>query len=120
MNYLILDAATTAAATKPTGGAGGLVAQIFPFALMFLILYFLVIKPQKKKQQEHQKMLDNLNIHDKVVTSGGIIGKIVNFKKDKTIVVIRVDETNNTKIEIQRASISGVLNEEKSGESVKN
>jgi len=85
---------------------------LFTMGLMFLILYFLIFRPQRKKQKQHQGMIDNLKIHDTVVTTGGIIGKIVNIKKEKNILVIRVDETTNTKIDIQRNAIAGVISEE--------
>lgn len=99
-------------ATKPQGG--GLTAFL-PFILMFAILYFLIIRPQRKKQRDHQTMLGNLKINDVVVTNGGIIGKIVNIKKDKNTVVIRVDETAKTKIEFQKSAVVGILSEEKKG-----
>jgi preprotein translocase subunit YajC len=92
-----------------------ILASLFPFLLIFLIFYFLLIRPQRKKQKEHQQMIDNLKVHDDVITTGGIIGRIVNIKKEKNIVVLRVDETTNAKIEFQRGAIAGVLNEEKKG-----
>ena len=106
MNYLILEAA-------PQGG--GSMQFLFTMGLMFLVLYFLIFRPQRKKQKEHQNMIENLKIHDTIITTGGIIGKIVNIKKDKNILVVRVDETNNTKIEFQRNAVSGVINEEAKG-----
>jgi len=118
MNYYLLDAAGTAA--KAPGGAGGILTQIFPFALMFLVLYMFIIRPQKRKQQDHQKMLDNVKIHDKVITNAGIIGKVVNIKKDKNILVIRVDDTTNTKIEFQKSAISAIIQDEKQEATSKN
>ncbi len=106
MNYLILQAA-------PQGG--GSMQFLFTMGLMFLVLYFLIFRPQRKKQKQHQAMIDNLKINDKIITTGGMIGKIVNIKKDKNILVVRVDETNNTKIEFQRNAVSGVINEEVKG-----
>ena len=90
-----------------------MIAQFFPFILMFAILYFLIIRPQKKKQKDHQSMLDNVNINDVIVTTGGIIAKIVNIKKEKNILVLRIDETNKTKIEIQKNAVAGVIKEDK-------
>jgi preprotein translocase subunit YajC len=109
MDFLIMDAA--AAAPQQVGLAGGLM-QFMPFILIFAVMYFLMIRPQKKKQVEHQKMLDNLQIHDKVITNGGIIGKVVAIKKEKNIVVVRVDDTTNTKIEFQKSAIGGVIQDE--------
>lgn len=108
MNFIILEAAAQPA-------QGGTLQFMFTMGLMFLILYFLIFRPQRKRQKEHQQMLDDLKIHDNIVTNGGIIGKVVNIKKDRNTVVIRVDETTNTKIEVQRNAIAGVLNEEDKG-----
>lgn len=83
--------------------------KFIPIILMFGILWFLIIRPQKNQQKKHQEMLNNIQIHDTVVTTGGIIGKVINIKKDKNILVLRVDETNNTKLEIQRHAIAGKI-----------
>jgi len=106
MNYLVLEAAAQ---------SGGSMQFLFTMGLMFLVLYFLIFRPQRKKQKDHQNMIDNIKIHDTIITTGGIIGKIVNIKKEKNIIVLRVDETNNTKIDIQRNAVAGVINEESKG-----
>jgi preprotein translocase subunit YajC len=96
-------------------------ASFLPFILMFVILYFLIIRPQKKKQKEHQNMLDNIQINDKVITNGGIIGKVVNIKNDKNTYMIRIDDTTNTKIELQKSAVAGILkNEEKKSQPAAN
>ncbi|MBN2460839.1 MAG: preprotein translocase subunit YajC [Candidatus Cloacimonetes bacterium] len=92
-----------------------LFASLLPFLFIFLIFYFLIIRPQKKRQKDHQNLIDNLKIHDTVITNGGIIGKVVNVKKEKNIIVLRVDESSNTRIEFQRNAIAGIINEEKQG-----
>jgi preprotein translocase subunit YajC len=74
------------------------------FALIIGIFYFLLIRPQRKQEKEHQLLLKNLNKNDEVITSGGIHGTIVNVK-DSTV-VIRVDE--NVKIEIEKSHIATV------------
>ena len=109
MLYIFLQAGTG------TDGVpkANMLTQFLPFILMFGILYFLIIRPQRKKQKDHQQLLESLKIHDNVLTNGGIYGKVLNFKKDKTIVVLRIDEATNTKIEIQRGAIAGIINEEK-------
>jgi len=76
--------------------------QLFPLILVFVIFYFLLIRPQKSKEKEHQKLLANLNKNDEVVTSSGIHGTIVNVK-DKTL-ILRVDD--NVKIEIEKNCIA--------------
>jgi len=57
-------------------GAGGLVGSILPLILIFVIFYFLLIRPQQKKAKEHKSMIDNLRKGDKIVTSGGVYGVI--------------------------------------------
>ncbi len=100
--YLLLNAA----AQKPS-----LIGGLLPFVLMFAILYFLMIKPQQKKQKEMQKMLEGLKVHDKVITNSGMIGVIASMKKDKGTVVIKFGD--NTKIEFQKSAVAGVINETK-------
>ena len=76
--------------------------NLMPLVFIFFIFYFLVIRPQKSKEKEQQKMLNNLNKNDDVVTSGGIHGTIVNVK-EKTV-VLRVDD--NAKIEVEKSCIT--------------
>lgn len=78
--------------------------NLMPVILIFVIFYFLLIRPQKKSQAEHKKMVANLKKNDEVVTSGGIHGTIVNVKD--TTVMLRVDD--NVKIEVQKSSISTI------------
>ncbi|MBM3255527.1 MAG: preprotein translocase subunit YajC [Candidatus Omnitrophica bacterium] len=75
--------------------------NLLPLVFIFGVFYFLIIRPQKTKEKEHQKMLLALAKNDEVVTTGGIHGTIVNVK-DKTVVV-RVDE--NVKLEIEKNCI---------------
>lgn len=86
-----------------SGGAGGLLT-FAPFVLIIAIFYFLIIRPQNKKQKETQKMLESLKKGDKIVTIGGIHGTISSVK-EKTVVV-KVDD--NVKIEFLRSAISTV------------
>ena len=76
--------------------------NLMPMIFIFVIFYFLLIRPQKKSQQDHQKMIENLGKNEEVVTTGGIHGKIINVK-EKTF-VLRVDE--NVKIEINKGCIA--------------
>lgn len=76
--------------------------NLLPLLSIFIIFYFLLIRPQKTKEKERQKMLTNLSKNDEVVTSSGIHGTIVNVK-DKTV-ILRVDE--NVKLEIEKSCIT--------------
>lgn len=78
--------------------------NLIPFALVFVIIYFLMLKPQKQREKEHQKQLASLVKNDEVVTSGGIHGTVVNVK-DKTVIV-RVDD--NVKLEIEKGCIAHI------------
>ena len=78
--------------------------QMVPFALVFLIFYFLVIKPEKSKQKQHKEMINNVKKNDQIVTAGGIHGTVVNVKP--TTVVVRVDD--NAKIEIDKEAIATI------------
>ena len=74
------------------------------YVLIFAIIYFVMMRPQAKKQKEHNQMLDNLKKGDRVVTNGGIVGVIKNIKgKDKNILEI---DSSNTKLEVLRTHIS--------------
>jgi preprotein translocase subunit YajC len=85
--------------------SGGLwYMQLLPFAFIFVIFYFLLIRPQQKRQKEHQQLLSNLKTGDKVVTSSGIHGLIANVK-DTTFLVKVAD---NVKIEVDKNAIASV------------
>jgi len=69
------------------------------FLLMFVIIYFLMIRPQSIQQKNHQSMLENLKKGDKVLTRGGIVGKIVDFQgKNDNIVILSIDDSTNITI----------------------
>ncbi|MCM8796803.1 MAG: preprotein translocase subunit YajC [Candidatus Omnitrophica bacterium] len=78
--------------------------QMLPLLLIFLVFYFLLIRPQKQREKERQEMLKSLNKNDEIITSGGIHGTIVNVK-EKTVIV-RIDD--NVKIELEKNCISYV------------
>ena len=114
MNSLVLSLLMAA---PPAGGAEGGSANplmtFLPFIAIIGIFYFLIIRPQNKKQKETQKMLSALKKGDRVVTIGGVHGSIQSVKEQT--VVVKVDD--NTKIEFNRsaiASITTVAKEEKS------
>lgn len=81
--------------------------NFIPLILMFVIFYFFLIKPQKKKANEINEMRENLKVGDKVITIGGIIGKIILVKEDYLVLETSSD---NTKIEIMKWGINGTYN----------
>jgi preprotein translocase subunit YajC len=86
-------------------GGGGLVSTLIMFGAIFLIFYFMIIRPQQKRAKEKEKMLSNLEKGDKVVTNGGIHGVIAGLE-DKTALLM---VSENTKIKIDRSAIVTVL-----------
>jgi preprotein translocase subunit YajC len=87
-----------------SAGPAGLISTFIPFILIIAIFYFLIIRPQNKKQKETQKMLSALKKGDKIVTIGGIHGVIQSVKEQS--VIVRVDD--NTRLEFSRSAISSV------------
>ena len=77
---------------------------ILPWILIFGIFWFFLIRPQQKQKKEHQNMLDNLSIGDKIVTIGGIKGKIIKIKDNN----IRIRVSSNVDIDFVKSSISRV------------
>lgn len=82
-------------------GAGGLLSLI-PFALIFVIFYFLVIRPQQKRQKDQKAVVDAVKKGDKIVTTSGIWGTVTNLGKDTVTVQI----ADNVKIKMQRENIA--------------
>ena len=76
-----------------------------PIILMFIVFYFLLIRPQQKRQKAHTEMLKNLKRGDKVVTTGGILGIVQTLQDD--YVVLKVGD-QNTKLEVLRSAIQEV------------
>lgn len=99
-NFATLATGTADAA----GGMGtlGMIASFAPLVLVFVIMYFILIRPQKKKDKETQKMRQNVQVGDEIITIGGIIGIVVSLKEDN-VVLETAGERN--KIRIKRWAI---------------
>ena len=83
---------------------GNPIFSFLPVILIFIVFYFLLIRPQKNAQDEHKKMIASLKKNDEVITSGGIHGTVANVKD--TTLTLKVDD--NVKIEVQRSSIASI------------
>ncbi len=79
--------------------------SLWPIILIFVIFYFLLIRPQQKRQKEHQKMVESLRKGDRVLTSGGIYGVVVGVKDN--VVVLKIAE--NVKVEFAKSSVSHIV-----------
>jgi preprotein translocase subunit YajC len=91
-----------------TGGAmgsGDLLIQFLPFVLIFVIMYFLIIRPQRMKAKKHQEMVANLRRGDTVVTTGGLIGKVAKIVDEGEL---QIDLAENVRVRMMRGMISEV------------
>ena len=96
-------------------GPGGFVSFI-PLVLIFVIFYFLLIRPQQRKSKDHREMLDKLKKNDDVMTAGGMFGKVVSL----TDSVVTLEIAQNVRVRISRPNISQLVKTEKaSGKEVK-
>jgi preprotein translocase subunit YajC len=102
----MITEAFASSGTSNIGGIGGLI----PFILVFAIFYLLLIRPQQKKMKEHDNMIKDLKVGDKVLTGGGIIGKIVNVNNDKNLVTVMISK--DVEIEVLNHTITSVIKEE--------
>jgi preprotein translocase subunit YajC len=81
--------------------------SFLPFILIMVIIYFLMMRPQIKKQKEKQKMLEELKKGDNVITRGGIKGKIMGFADENKTVIVKVDD--NVKLNVDKAAIELIV-----------
>ncbi|MFW8636858.1 preprotein translocase subunit YajC [Cribrihabitans pelagius] len=84
----------------------GAIGQFLPLILIFVIMYFLLIRPQQKKMKQHQAMVDGLRRGDQVVTQGGVIGKVAKVKEDGEV---EVEIADGVKVRVVKATIAQVL-----------
>ena len=123
MNYLTL----LATPATGTGKMGGNWTMILMMVGVFVIMYFLMIRPQKKKQKEEQQMRDSIEVGDEITTIGGIVGRVVTVKDDSLIIetgaernrikimrwAISTNNTANEKLEAERAAAKEAQEAEK-------
>jgi preprotein translocase subunit YajC len=96
------------AAPSPGGAAGGLM-QFLPMIFIFVIFYFLLIAPMRKKQRKTQEMLAKLKKGDEVITTGGIFGRITALDDERGFAILQISD--NTKIKVLRNAIAGPAGE---------
>ncbi len=94
----------------PAGGLQQLLSGPWvPLIMVMVLFYLLMIRPERRKRAELTRMRDELKKNDRIVTIGGIFGTVVNASKGSDEVTIKVDESNNTRLRIQRGAIAHVL-----------
>ncbi len=92
----------------PGGETANPLAVFFPLILIFLVFYFLIIRPQKKKEDTRKQMVEAVKKNDRVVTIGGVHGTVTQV--DETSILVQVD--NNTKLRIEKSALSTVTGKE--------
>ena len=110
------EAAGTAGAggtDQPSGGLFDMIVAMAPaFVLCYLVLHFMVFRPQKRQQAQHARMLDELKKNDTVRTKGGFFGKVVSVDQEHGTVTLKIDEQNNTRIRVTRSSIEAIVSDD--------
>jgi preprotein translocase subunit YajC len=102
--FILAQAQTGSPGPMP---GGGITSFFVPLIFIFIIMYFVMIRPQKKRQEQQQNLIANLKTGDRVVTNAGIHGLISNVKE--TTVLVKV--ADNVKLEIDKSAITNVLKE---------
>ena len=87
------------------GGDGGFLVQLLPFVLIFVVMWFLIFRPQQRRVKEHREMVSSLRRGDTVVTSGGLVGKISKVIDDREI---QLEIAQGVRVRLVRSMISEV------------
>ena len=106
---MISTAYAMAANGASAGQASGFTA-LLPMIIIFAIFYFLLIRPQQKKAKEHRSMIDSLKQGDRVITSGGIFGKVTNVNDPETVTLEIADRV---RVKCIRSNVSVLINDQK-------
>ena len=98
----------TPAYAQAAGGAGGAagLASFLPLVLIFVIMYFLMIRPQQKRMKEHRALVEALKKGDEVVTQGGLVGKITAVRDSE----LEVEIAPGVKVRVIRSTVTGLVN----------
>jgi len=103
----LIDIAYAMGTGGGTSGQGGGFGALVPLILMFAIFYFLLIRPQQKKQKQHRQMLGDLKKGDRVITSGGLYGRVTGITE--TVVTLEISE--KVRVKVGRGNIAGIQGE---------
>ncbi|OGW79457.1 MAG: preprotein translocase subunit YajC [Omnitrophica bacterium GWA2_52_8] len=85
------------------------IISFMPLILIFFVMYFLMIRPQQKRQKELQSLVNNLKKGDKVITAGGILGVVTSIQND--YIVVKTGENDQTKMEVLKSAVTGLRKE---------
>ena len=97
MNLFLLAASSSGASSgQKTGGTLDMIVMLLPMILIFGVMWFVMIRPQRKKQKEEKKMRENLQVGDEIVTIGGIYGRVISLKEDSLVIESASDHSKLT------------------------
>lgn len=105
---VFISSAIAQTAPAPAAGGGDLMSSLtgmLPLVLMFVVLYFVMIRPQMKRQKEHRSMIDALATGDEVATAGGLLGKVTRLGEAS----LHIEIATNVEVQIQRSAVVQVL-----------
>lgn len=102
---MFISEAFAQAAPAAQGGTESTLLSLLPLVLMFVVLYFIMIRPQMKRQKEHKAMVEALAKGDEVVTAGGLLGKIAKIGD----IYLHVEVANGVEVQVQRSAVVQVL-----------
>ena len=97
-------------------GGTGFGSMVPALAMIMVLFYFMLIRPERNKQKAHKQLLESLKKNDRVLTVGGIYGVVTNVQRGSDEVTIKVDEATNTKLRITFNSITRVIRNESNGD----
>ena len=106
--WLLAQDAAAPAANDPSS----LIRMALPLVIIFGLFYFIMLRPQKKKEDEFRQLVANLKESDHIVTIGGIHGVVTNVQRDADRVTIRVDDSTGTKLRINTSAIARVVTDD--------
>lgn len=102
MGFFISDAMAQAG---PAAQSGNPIMSLLPLVVIFVIFYFLLIRPQTKRAKEHRKMVEAMAVGDEVVTSGGVVGRVTKVGEQ----FVSVEVADGVELKIQKHAVSTVL-----------
>lgn len=102
---MLISHAYAQAAPAATGGAESSLLSLLPLVLMFVVLYFIMIRPQMKRQKEHKAMIEALAKGDEVVLGGGVLGRVTKLGE----AYVHVEVAPNVELQVQRPAVMQVL-----------
>lgn len=109
---LIIAMLLMSSCAPPGGGgesSGSAITSFIPFILIFVLFYFLILRPQQKQSRQRQEMLKNVKRGDRVLSSGGIYGKVVNVNEND----LTVEIAKGINVQMARSGISSIVKQEK-------